>query len=301
MRRQTAATLYALSAVLLWSTVASAFKLSLRTLSITELLFFASLASILAQGAIVVLSGQLATLSRVTRRDLAFSAFLGLLNPFGFYLVLFKAYDLLPAQEAQPLNFTWAITLSLLSVPLLKQPLKLVDLLALLISYTGVYVIATRGDVTALSFSSPLGVALALGSTVIWALYWIANTKDPLQPACRLVLNFAFGTLYIGLLLGVTGISLPKPAGLVGAAYVGFFEMGFTFILWSQALKLSRSASQVSIFIYLAPFLSLVFIHFLVGEAILPSTLVGLVFITAGIGLQQFVKAREATLKPSKS
>jgi len=292
MHRQTAATLYALSAVLLWSTVASAFKISLRTLSIIELLFFASLASILAQGAIVVLSGQLAVLVRVTRRDLAFSALLGLLNPFGFYLVLFKAYDLLPAQEAQPLNFTWAITLSLLSVPLLKQPLRLVDLMALLISYTGVYVIATRGDVAGLSFSSPLGVVLALGSTVIWALYWIANTRDPLQPACRLVLNFVFGTLYISLVAAMTGLDLPTYTGLAGAAYVGFFEMGFTFILWSQALKLTTSASRVSIFIYLAPFLSLVFIHFLVGEAILPSTIVGLVFITAGIGLQQLVKAR---------
>ena len=294
MRRQTAATLYALSAVLLWSTVASAFKLSLRTLTITELLFFASLASILAQGTIVVLSGQLPALFRVTRQDLAFSAFLGLLNPLAFYLVLFKAYDLLPAQEAQPLNFTWAITLSLLSVPLLKQPLRVVDFLALIISYTGVYVIATRGDVTAVSFSSPLGVGLALGSTVIWALYWIANTRDPLAPACRLLLNFIFGTAYVGLLLALTGEpDLPPFSGLLGAGYVGFFEMGFTFILWSQALKLSRSASQVSIFIYLAPFLSLVFIHVLVGETILPSTLVGLVFITAGISLQQFVKARE--------
>jgi hypothetical protein len=57
-------------------------------------------------------------------RDIICSVGLGFLNPFAYYFVLLQAYDLLPAQEAQPLNCTWAITLSLLSVPLLKQPLR---------------------------------------------------------------------------------------------------------------------------------------------------------------------------------
>ena len=60
---------------------------------------------------------------------------LGLLNPFLYYLVLFKAYALLPAQQAQPLNYTWAITLSLLAVPLLKQQVRWQEWLALLVSY----------------------------------------------------------------------------------------------------------------------------------------------------------------------
>jgi hypothetical protein len=50
----------------------------------------------------------------------------------------------------------------------------------------------------------------------------------------------------------------------------------------------------VSIFIYLSPFLSLVFIHVLVGEIILPSTYAGLVLIIAGIGIQQALKLRRA-------
>ena len=41
---------------------------------------------------------------------------LGLVNPFLYYLVLFKAYDLLPAQEAQAINYTWALMLAFLSV-----------------------------------------------------------------------------------------------------------------------------------------------------------------------------------------
>jgi hypothetical protein len=106
-------------------------------------------------------------------------------------------------------------------------------------------------------------------------------------------LNFVFGTLFVGAALGLTeGVSLPPVKGLMGAVYVGTLEMGITFVLWSTALKLSRSAAQVSIFIYLSPFLSLVFIHFLVGETIFPSTFVGLFLIVLGIGLQQLVRLR---------
>ena len=48
------------------------------------------------------------------------------------------AYSLLPAQVAQPLNFIWPITLVLLSIPILKQKLKLKSLFALMLSFVGV-------------------------------------------------------------------------------------------------------------------------------------------------------------------
>ena len=63
--------------------------------------------------------------------------------------------------------------------------------------------------------------------------------------------------------------------------------MGLTFVLWISALRLSRNTAQVSGLIFLAPFLSLVWIHQVLGEAIHPSTLVGLVLIVGGIILVQ--------------
>ena len=66
--------------------------------------------------------------------------------------------------------------------------------------------------------------------------------------------------------------------------------MGITFVLWLKALKFSATTAKVSNLIYLSPFLSLVFIRFIVGETILLSTLTGLVFIVGGILLQQYIK-----------
>ncbi len=62
--------------------------------------------------------------------------------------------------------------------------------------------------------------------------------------------------------------------------------MGLTFVFWLKALKMSRSTAQVSNLIYLSPFISLVLIHYVVGETILPSTIIGLLFIVSGILIQ---------------
>jgi len=294
MRQQTQACLLALGTVSLWSTVATAFKLSLRYLPVPQLLFLSSVVSVIALVLLLAAQGRLGLLFRLSRGDLWRSALLGFLNPFAYYLVLFTAYDLLPAQEAQPLNYTWAITLSLLSVPLLGHRLRGADLLALVISYCGVYVISTRGELTAFNFSEPFGVALALGSTVIWALYWILNTRDNLDAGSRLLLNFFFGTLFLAVLLPFwSGMPTWNIPGWSGAVYIGLFEMSIPFFLWSLAMKKTDSAARIGIFIYLSPFLSLVFIHHLVGEVILGSTIVGLFLIVLGIGLQQIAVLRE--------
>ena len=50
-------------------------------------------------------------LGNLTGKQWLYYAGLGLLNPVAYYLVLFKAYDLLPAQVAQPINYAWPIVL----------------------------------------------------------------------------------------------------------------------------------------------------------------------------------------------
>ncbi len=294
MTDQAKAYLCALAAVLCWSTVASAFKLSLRHMEPVQLLFYANLVSLLFLGAVLAARGKLGRVFACSRRAYLQSLVLGLLNPFLYYLILFKAYDLLPAQEAQPLNYTWAITLTLLSIPLLKQKIGIAEIAAGLVSYSGVLVIATRGDLLALEFSNPFGVALALLSTIVWALYWIFSARDPRGPVEGLFLSFLLALP----LTGGTCLLFSDPVvtsvhGLLGAAYVGLFEMGIAFMLWLSAMKLSVNTARIGNLIFISPFLSLVFIHYLVGEEILHSTYVGLVLIVAGLLLQQ-LKTRHA-------
>ena len=288
MATQKKAYLYACITVLFWSTSASAFKISLRYLDVLPLLFYASLVSTAALFLNLLFLKKLNLLKAFSKKDYLYSALLGLLNPFLYYAVLFKAYSMLLAQEAQPLNFIWPITLVLLSIHLLKQKIKPKDILATIISFIGVFIIATRGDILGFRFTSPTGVLLATGSSIIWALFWIYNLKDKRDEAVRLFLNFAFGSVFIFLsILLFARVEIPKLQGIFGAAYIGLFETGITFLLWLKALKLSKTTAHIANLIFLVPFLSLVVISLVVGEQILSSSIIGLIFIVGGIILQK--------------
>ena len=296
MTRQGNAYLYATVVVLIWSTVASAFKISLSYIEPIHLLFYASIVSIIALFSIILFQNKIALLRRYSTGDLAKSALLGFLNPFLYYVVLFRAYSLLPAQQAVSLNYTWAIQLVILSIPLLRQKIGIRSVIAIIVGYLGVLIIATQGDFTSLHIVNAEGTLLALGSAVIWALFWIYNIKDKRDAVIKLFLNFLFGFVFVFVYIILSDrFVIPDLAGLAGAIYVGLFEMGITFVLWLQALRLSKTTAQVSNLIYLTPFLSLFIINIVVGERILVSTVIGLIFIIAGIILQRYPLQRNLT------
>ena len=285
---QKRASLFGLATVAMWSTVATAFKLALTRLDVYQLLFWASLTSALVLLAVLAVRGRLGLLGAMTRRQWLRSALLGALNPFLYYCILFSAYARLPAQEAQALNYTWAITLTLLAIPFLGQRPTGRDFAAIAISYAGVVVIATRGEVAGLDFADPLGVALALVSTVVWALYWIAGARDDRDPVVGLCANFLCAVPLAALAAWYASDLLPVDLpGLAGAVYVGVFEMGLAFVTWLTALRLAVNASRVANLIFLSPVVSLVLLRFVVGEAIAPSTLAGLACILGGLAVQR--------------
>lgn len=294
MKNQKMAYFYAICAVLIWSTVASAFKLSLQYLDFLQLLLISAFVSTIILMVILITQNKMKKLMKYSLKDYLHSALLGFLNPFLYYILLFKAYSLLPAQEAQPLNYTWPIMLVLLSIPLLKQKVNLKSIIAIIISFFGVLIISTQGDILGFGFTNLYGAFLALSTAVIWAFFWIFNTKDKRDEITKLFLNFAFGLLYIFITtLSYSTIVIPDLNGLLGASYIGFFEMGITFVIWSKALQLSVTTAKVSKFIYLVPFLSLVIVFFVLGEKILISTIVGLAFIVIGIILEQLKKVEK--------
>ncbi len=283
-----------MSAVLLWSTVATAFKVALGFLTPLKLLLFSSFVALFFLTLRLIWQSRIKEAFTYLQKNFLVTFLQGIINPFLYYLVLFKAYDLLPAQEAQAINYTWALTLSYLSVMFLKQKLSFYDLIAGFLAYFGVLIIATKGDVLSFHFSNSLGVSLALFSTILWSFYWIINTKTKADPTVTLFSNFLVGSFLILVYSIYQGMDLHislKP--FLATLYIGLFEMGITFLLWLNALKYAQNTSKTANLIFLSPILSLFFIHLIVGEKIENSTIVALVLILFALGLQK-LKSRSA-------
>ncbi|MBV7317068.1 DMT family transporter [Shewanella sp. NIFS-20-20] len=280
--------LFGLAAILLWSTVATAFKIALGFFTPLQLVFVATITSIVTLGAMVIFQGKCKLMVQQFWQKPSLYLQTGLLNPFLYYLVLFKAYDLLPAQQALALNYTWAILLPLLAVPLLGQALRKSDVISAVVAYIGVVIIATGGNITSFTFEQPLGIIFALASTLLWCLYWIVNTKDKGDPVISLLLSFCVSLPFITIAL-LWSQSLPSmsPSALAAGIYVGLFEMGISFVLWLMALKKAKSASQISTLVFLTPLLSMALIALILKEDIARATFVGMGFILSALALQQ--------------
>ena len=284
MKNQKKAYIYAILAVLLWSTVSTAFKIALRELDFVQLLFIATLVATIITFVVIISTGKIKLVFQTTPKQFSKSALVAFLNPFGYYMVLLKAYSLLPAQIAQPLNYTWPIVLVLLSAPFLRQKISKKAVFALLVSFFGVLIIATQGNLSNFKIDEPIGIILAASSSIIWAVFWLLNVKDKRDEVVKLFLNFSIAIIYeVIAICFISDFDFELNQSLFSAIYVGFFEIGITFIIWMKAMQLTVTNDKISNLIFLSPAQALIFIHFVLGEDIFETTYIGLFFILSGI------------------
>jgi hypothetical protein len=82
--------------VLLWSTVTTAFKIALYDPNNVQVLLVANITSLIVFIVLLAAAGKFSEVRATGLYGIGFSALQGLLTPFAYYLVVFKAYSLLP-------------------------------------------------------------------------------------------------------------------------------------------------------------------------------------------------------------
>ncbi|MDC0949029.1 DMT family transporter [Gammaproteobacteria bacterium] len=280
--------------ILSWSSAATAFKFALVGLSPLEVIAIASVVALLLLALMLTLKGEWPQMRHWTGKDWRRSLLLGALNPTLYYLVLFLAYERLPAQLAQPINFLWPIVLMLMLAASGRHTLTRPDWLALLTCLIGVGVLSLRGQWHLPPLDDLLGVGLALASTLIWASYWLVNVSDDKPPLQRLFANFAVSAPLCLIAAVASGAAWPTiDQSFMAALWIGAFEMAIPFVCWFLALRDEKRRATLGTLIYLTPVLALLWIALLLGEPIAPTTLIGLALILGAIILQQHAARRQ--------
>lgn len=313
-------TLIGLLALMLWSTAASAFKLALNSFSVFQVLFIATFVS-----TIIFMIYEVAYCIKIKKIKIPKINLklikLSILNPFLYYLILFQAYNILPAQMALTLNYLWPIILIVLFI-ITKRIIYNINLVySIIISFIGFLILTSKGE-------SPLntkninfdmtylfGVILALFSAFVWAYYWLLNSEIETKYSSKntkinkedsLFINFILSFIYLtvyGLILKYNEIlelfnfeiiMKNSGIGLYSSIYIGFFEMGFTFLIWRYSISNSLKKEVLSNLVYISPVLSLIWISLFLNEKIYITTYVGFILILLGIFYQ---KIKEIFLK----
>ncbi|MEG0888610.1 MAG: DMT family transporter [Bacteroides sp.] len=284
------ATVYAGIAVLSWSTVATAFKISLTHLTHFEMLLVASCTALCLFILLLTVQRKWTLVRALPARQWRRFALIGLLNPVAYYLVLFKAYALLPAQVAQPINYAWPIVLLILLALFARQPIPRMKYIGMFISLAGVALISFGSGSMAGSSVSVMGLLLAALSAFLWAAYWMVNNKNrTVDGSVTLFMSFLFGTLYLVAGACMVGVNISTLPGILSGMYVGAFEIGVPFIFFGLAMRKTTNPALVNQMCYLSPFLSLFLIAVVLDEQIVTTTYIGLALIVMGIVFNEYL------------
>jgi drug/metabolite transporter (DMT)-like permease len=285
MDRETSAYVAVLATITVWSTAAAAVKLLMSDLPSYLVMFYVALFAVAGNLALVVLTGRTQRFLSYGRDDLSVFALMGLLGSYGYCMLYYNALDIAPVVVVSLVQYLWPIMTVLWTAILLKERPGRRAVTGLAMSLAGVMVIATGGDLSALSLERFTGPLMAAAAAVCYGLFSAIGKRRDDDKVCAMAWSFIFYlsfTVPTVLVLVPEGFLLPGSSTLLGLAWMGVACYAIGYSLWLYALSNGDTASMSNM-TFLTPFLSLVWIRLLLNEPIPPSAVTGLIVIIAGI------------------
>jgi drug/metabolite transporter (DMT)-like permease len=289
--RKTTAILGVILAVVFWGGSFIATKVALRDVSPVTVVWLRFAIGVAILGAAVRVRNQV---SLPAGRDLGYFALLGFLG-ITFHQWL-QSTGLITAQATTTawIVATTPIFIALLGWLVLRERLRWVQALGILLATVGVLLVVTRGDLGLLSagsFGTP-GDFLVLVSALNWAVFSILSRRGLRAFPATLMMFYVmgFGWLFTSLLLiagpGLSEISHLSLSGWLGILFLGIFCSGLAYIFWYDALQ-ALPVAQAGAFVYLEPFVTLVIAAIVLGEVVTLVSLIGGGVILLGVWMVQ--------------
>ena len=139
--------LYAGVSILLWSTSATVTKLLLSNLNSMQILFISSFIAFIFLLIINLVKGNLKELKKYKLKDYVQIFINGLLGTFLYNLFLYLGISKMQASDAFIINYLWPIMTVLCACIILKEKLTLRKIIAIIISFIGVVIVAGNGNI----------------------------------------------------------------------------------------------------------------------------------------------------------
>jgi len=279
----------ALFAVIVWGASFIATKVALKDISPITIVWLRFLMGVVILGIAVGVRRQF-TLPE--KKEWAYFALLGFLGITFHQWLQSNGLQTSEAGTTAWIVSTTPVFMALLGWFLLKERLGWTKYLGILLAFLGVLVVVSKGDFGSVaigSFGAP-GDVLILISAVNWAVFSALSRRGlKSHPASLMMLYvMSFGWLFTSLLfLSTRGFMEIRDLtfnGWMGVAFLGIFCSGLAYIAWYDALKVLTTA-QTGVFLYIEPLVAVVVAFFILGEAIIPASLLGGAVILFGVWL----------------
>ena len=272
--------------ILAWSSTPVVTKILLKTLKPIEILFYAFLFAIISLFVIILFNGTHKEIKKYSKKDISYLIFLGFLGIFLHNLFYVNGFKLVPAVEANVLNYLWPVLIVVFSIFLLKDKITSKKIIAIILGFIGAYLVLTNGNVIPI-FTNLKGGLLMIAGACAWALFSVLGSKHKYEDYSSMFLEMVFGFAFIAILMALTSSFRLLPAKeILLLAYLGLITKGLAFPFWMISIKNIGRAKTANL-AYLSPFIALLLINIFLGEAIRWFYIVALILIIGGVLLQE--------------
>jgi drug/metabolite transporter (DMT)-like permease len=189
---------------------------------------------------------------------------------------------------------TTPIFMALLGWLALREKLRLWQIAGIILAACGVLLVVSKGDLAALArgrFGEP-GDLLILISAPNWAVFSVLSRRGLQRTSATRMMFYVMGTGWVLTTIlfllgpGITEIRRLSFDGWLGILFLGIFCSGLAYIFWYDALQ-TLMVAQAGAFVYLEPFVTVVFAALLLSEPLLAASLIGGGIILVGVWLVQ--------------
>jgi drug/metabolite transporter (DMT)-like permease len=208
---------------------------------------------------------------------------MGFIGIFFYFLFLFAALNHATVQDTIIINYTWPIWMVLFSIPFIGEKVSFKNFLSVLIGFTGLVIIVTRGVIFDLVLILSPGFVFAFLSALFYGLFSAIGKKNGRDPVISMLFYFIFSFLYsiVGF-ISFSNMNMFIFWDLAAVIWLGIFSCGLGFLFWFKALH-QKESYKLANFVYLTPFISFIFSYFFIGEQIQISSILGFLLIIVAI------------------
>jgi drug/metabolite transporter (DMT)-like permease len=286
MGKKTVAYLNLALCILLWGMIPVVSKKVLAEIDNLQMLLFSTILSSAVMFIVMVMQRKVRLLNSYTAADYGRIGVLGFLGTYLYYVLFYAALSFTSAAEGFILVYTWPILVLVVAFIILNEQVTVQKVLALALSFCGIVVIVTQGDLSSVTITNVLGDSLAIIAALVFALFSVLGKKLQADPVVSVFLYFLTALLFIiPTTFLFSTLALPPVSVWFWLLVNGLLVNGISYVFWFKALEHGDTA-VISNALYLTPCLSFVYISWFLNEQILPSSLVGFGIILAGIMLQ---------------
>lgn len=280
--------LYLSLTILLWGSSASIIKILLSNLSINSILFYTTLFATISLFLILVLQKKSQLIKELKIKDYFLFSIMGFVGIYLYYKFFYLALSISSIQEVFIINYTWALWIVIFSIFILKEKFNFIKILSIILGIFGVGIIVFRNTPIELNTSFD-GYLFALLGAICYGLFSVLTKRFSYDKIVSISFYYFFAFIFITLGMFISNsfeIQILNIKELLGVIWIGIFCSGLGFVFWSKALE-NGNVNKMSNYILLVPFVSLVYMHFLLDEQISYTSIIGLVFIVVGIIIQR--------------